>query len=185
MARRCPDEFTRDFLVLKTFSGQRVFDTRHLRGHNGGIFSRLCRSLTFLIGLASVPLLISRGFTQDASTLMGVSGWQELARTPIANASPKFRIEGRLLQLPGDEPAIIRYFRTKTSHAYTQHWLEDYVYRYKNEIAGEALLEKHELRYGNYEPVPIKGFQFKWDENPYHNLNWPWFHHHLMSVHFL
>jgi hypothetical protein len=114
-----------------------------------------------------------------------IISWEEIATAPLATVSPSFVINGQKVNLLDDLPQILRYYQTRQPYAYTTRWLKQQVYWTRNERAGKAMLENHQLQYGDYAPVSFSIPALKWNENPFSSLNWQWLHHQLISVHFL
>jgi hypothetical protein len=111
--------------------------------------------------------------------------WRRIASTSPAALAPRFGLGGQTRQIPDDLNVILDHYRTRASYPYGLHWMKKNLDLDRNVEAGRRLLEKGELLYGSYAPVPRTVSTLRWNEDPFSNLNWQWYHHQLISVHYL
>lgn len=122
---------------------------------------------------------------RPTSSTDSARGWLAIAQSPMDTVSPEFLILGQSLRLNHDLPAIVRYYQQRPIHDYTVRWIQKNICRDDYPRRGKILLELGQLQYGGYAPVMLPIETIRWNENPFSNLNWPWYHHQLMGVHFL
>jgi hypothetical protein len=175
--------------VLGTCAVRMKRSTRASHNRRSGLVVLLCLHLlvTPFTSLAASVLLAGKTnapAVNRAPTESG-GGWKEIASAPLTSASPSFQIAGRTLRLPDDLPAILVHYQQRAPHDYTARWMKKNIFLPRNSLAGQALIEKRQVQYGSYAAVPFTVPALTWSEDPFTNLNWQWYHHQLMSVHFL
>jgi hypothetical protein len=143
-----------------------------------------CRLAIILLAILQAGAFFSPVAGADSSTKVA-PGWKEAISAPLSASSPLFQIEGKTLRLSNDLSALANHFRRRAPHDYTVNWMKKNVLTERNTRLGLTLLQSNQVQYGGYAAVPFKTAALQWNEDPFSNLNWQWFHHQLMSVHFL
>ncbi|MDK2970647.1 MAG: hypothetical protein PWP23_402 [Candidatus Sumerlaeota bacterium] len=127
--------------------------------------------------LIIILLFLILAWFAPATALAQVQPWQETASSLVA-ATPLYTINGNTLSALEAAP----YFRTRPSPKY----IEDFRSRFSGEwkaANGRAILEGT-YKYPNFEAFEKKG-PLEWNENPFTNNTWEWYHHHLSTVEYL
>jgi hypothetical protein len=111
--------------------------------------------------------------------------WQLSAHSPIDADDPKFGIKEQSLRLSGELQEIAQYYHSQAPNSYSQRWIQANVNLERNYVRGRLLFASNTIEYGAYAPVPFVVSRLNWKEDPYANFNWQWYHHQLISVHYL
>ena len=80
---------------------------------------------------------------------------------------------------------VARHFQQRPAHPYTRRWSSKQLLLKTKSALGVTQLQTGATQYGTYAPVALTWDAIQWNEDPFSNLNWQWFHHQLMSVHHL